>query len=137
MSDTDENGRKSDSSGTGLTLKQLVLEVREDVRSIRLSLDKKADRSEFELLKDRVDRALSGEATNAYATKMLDEYRELQKSVKQLEKDREAATTAREIAEKSQAQVQSSRRWILGLVVSTVLQGAVIVYGVIRGVPQP
>lgn len=133
MADEMDANRKADGSGTGLTLKQLVLEIRQDVRALRDEIKDKVNKAEFDLLKLRFDRALSGEIEGAYGKAMLDEYEKLKKSVKQLETYNEKAILASEAAEKASAKTDSNRRWIIGLVVATIVQAAALVYGVLHG----
>lgn len=125
----------ADEDGTGLTLKQLVLEIRQDVRWLRSAIDNKVEKTEFLLLKERFERVMSGEVTTAYAKAMMDEYEKLKTSVKQLEKDREQVTIAKEIADKTTAATASNRRWIWGLVVATVIQIANVIYNASQGRP--
>lgn len=134
MDVADNNG-----SGTGLTLKQLVVEIREDVRSLTKTIEAKVDRTEFLVLKDKVERAMSGEATGAYAVSMMNEYRDLQNTVKGLSESqklaKQAADIAKEAADKAKASAakqESNRKWIAGLVVSVVIEGAALVAGFLR-----
>lgn len=131
MSDTDDEGK----NGTGLTLRQLVLEVRQDVRWLRTAIDNKVEKTEFMLLKDRFDRAMAGETTSAYAKTMMEEYANLKTSVKRLETADQKAESAKEIAEKTRITTDSNRKWIIGLVLATVLQAASLVYSLAQRAP--
>jgi hypothetical protein len=114
-------------SGIGLTLKQLVLEIRLDVRALRDEVKDKVNRAEFTLLNERFERAMSGESQTAYAKAIMEEYSKLKLTVKQLEKDRETATIATEIAKDASDKQASNRKWILGLAISSIIQAAVLI----------
>ena len=152
MAEANGDDRKADGSGMGLTLKQLVLEVREDVRAMRIALEEKADRAELNILrikveaietkgsdtakeaitevralKGLVDRAMSGEVVGAYQQSAMKEYNDLKTTVKELEKDREKANIAAGIAKAASDKQANNRKWIIGLVVAAVIQAGALI----------
>lgn len=122
MSDmADTNG-----SGTGLTLKQLVLEVRDDIRAMRVALEQKVDVSEFNRLKDQIEGMLSGRVTTAYGAKIMQEFVDLQKSVKDLSVAKEKADAAMTAVSDYESKLALNRKWIVGLAAGLVTQGLVL-----------
>lgn len=113
-------------SGTGLTLKQLVLEVREDVRAMRNALEQKVDVSEFNRLKDQLEGMMSGRVTSAYGTKIMQEFKDLQKDVKELSTAKEKADAALTAVTDYESKLTTNRRWIIGLAVGLITEGLVL-----------
>jgi hypothetical protein len=113
---------QTDNSGVGLTVKQLLLEIRADLKALRETLLNKVDRPEFDMLKSKVDDMAAGKITSPYGQQLMLEYGNLKGDVAALKSFKERAALVDEINKKTAIQAAATRRWVIGLAGAVILQ---------------